>query len=526
MPVNTTHPTYGQMTGVWRKMRDTFAGQTAIKEAGTIYLPPLTSHIPDDKTTAAVAAARYNNYKSRAIFFGATENTIMAFKGMVLRKEVGLTAPDTAKSKALTDNLDLRGTSLSTFVGIAVQEMLVTSRLGLLVDFPTAAQRAEGQPEPSVADAERANIRPFVAMYKAEDIFNWRVESINNVATLSMVVLREFQNQIGGDFFVEQSTPVMRVLRLDQTTNGARVYLNETYVPEKVADGWKYPAAPTTSTVVLVNGQPINYLPFYFINATGTPDPEPSKPVLEALADMNLGHYRNMADYENALHQIGVPTVVLTGFTPVSMENADAQQPIYLGADSAIISSNDNAKADYLEFKGQGLTHIKAELEAKETRMAALGAAALLPPKSGVEAAETLNIRRQGETSVLAGIATAVEEAITNVLITMFGWDGQNTAKVFVKLNKEFVAKSMDAATLMALLKLNQAGKLPDEHFVEILKSGDVLPYDATVQDLEDMTGAGDLGTVKRTKAGKNATGGENSTDAANGGGAQGTGVA
>lgn len=515
MPVNTPHPLHKEFMPVWRKMRDTFKGQTAVKEAGPLYLPPLTSHLPDDQTTLQVAQKRYEAYKARAVFFGATENTIRAFKGMVLRKEPGLTAPDTPKSRALTDNMDLRGTSLSTMVGLAVQEMLVTSRLGFLVDFPAAQPRPADAPARSRADDERENIRPFAVMYGAENIINWRVEPVNNVATLTLVVLQEWQTSTAADIFVESVTPVCRVLRLDEAPDGSRFYANETYVPVRDGDAWKYPATPTTRVEVLVAGKPVKYIPFYFVTPSGSPSPDPEKPVLEALADVNLAHYRNSADHENALHQIGVPTPVLTGFTPtVGADGQQSQKPIYLGADSAIVSENENAKAEYLEFKGQGLDHLKNEMANKLSLMASLGAAALTPAKAAVESAESMGIRKQGETSVLASVSTSLEEALTNVLITMFGWDGQETAEVFLKLNKDYIARSVDASTLAVWLKYFQSGAMTAEQLVENLKGVDMLPYDATAQDIRDVADATDL------NVNRNATGGDSSTDGANGGAA------
>lgn len=511
MPVNTPHPLHKDFVPVWRKMRDTFKGQTAVKAAGDIYLPRLTSHMPDDQTTAQIALKRYEAYKSRALFFGATENTIRAFKGMVLRKAPGLTAPDTPKSRALTDNMDLRGTSLSTMVGLAVQEMLITSRLGFLVDFPAVGEDAPR----SRAEEERKNIRPFAVMYPAERIINWRVEPVNNVATLTLVVLEEWETSTASDVFVETVTPVCRVLRLDVDEAGNHFYANERYVPVKEGDTWKYPATPTTRIVVTVAGKPVPYIPFYFVTPSGSPAADPEKPVLEALADVNLAHYRNSADHENALHQIGVPTPVLTGFTPnVGADGQQSQKPIYLGADSAIVSENPEAKAEYLEFKGQGLDHLKNEMANKLSLMASLGAAALTPAKAAVESAESMGIRKQGETSVLSSVASSLEETLTNVLITMFGWDGQETAEVFLKLNKEFIGRSVDAQMLAVWLKYFQSGAMTAEQLVENLKGVDMLPYDATAQDIKDVADASDLNN--RT----NATGGSSSTDGANGGAA------
>ncbi len=527
MPIDSVHVDFNAQAKAWRKMRDCKAGQTAIKGGRDLYLPKLSNHQPDRQITRELAEARYTTYLARATFYGATENTISSFKGMVLRRGVDFKVPKGPVATQITDNLDLKGTSLPTMVGTAVEEMLTTSRLGLLVDLPTAPVRADGQPL-SVADMERANMRPFLVLYQAEAIRNWRMETVNNVSTLTMVVLLENTAEPDpADPFNTVVIPIYRVLKLVKEGNDW-VYRNQTFKPVQVqaeankGGGWLYPATPTTDVLVKVNGKTLNSIPFRFINPSGRPDPTPEKPVLEALADMNIAHYMNTADHENGLHLTGTPTPVFTGFPkPVPVKNNKGDvvkeaETIYLGSENAIITDNDQAKAFFLEFQGQGLTHLKNEIETKENRMAALGAAALRQRRAGVEAADAMEIERQGETSTLAGIATAIEEAFSNSLITMCQWAGLETSEeTFVRLNKNFFKKTMDAATMLANLKFLQSGAMTPEQFVEKMKEAEVLPADADANDMAEAAGETDMGSRNRdgvnaknpNDAGKNAGG-------------------
>ena len=109
VPVNSTHPDYDANAAAWLRARDVFAGEDAVKAAGTRYLPRLDSQ----------SETEFTAYKSRASFFNATARTVDGFVGLIFRRESAVKLPDdqSGVGKALAgfrDDADMLGTPLES----------------------------------------------------------------------------------------------------------------------------------------------------------------------------------------------------------------------------------------------------------------------------------------------------------------------------------------------------------------------------------------------------------------------------
>ena len=78
MPVNSTHPDYDLRISDWRKCRDAFEGEAAIKAAGPAYLP----------RASGLSTEEYNAYKERALFYSITNKSVSALAGMATPKSM------------------------------------------------------------------------------------------------------------------------------------------------------------------------------------------------------------------------------------------------------------------------------------------------------------------------------------------------------------------------------------------------------------------------------------------------------
>jgi hypothetical protein len=136
-----------------------------------------------------------------------------------------------------------------------------------------------------------------------------------------------------------------------------------------------------------------------------------------------------------------------------------------------------------MEFTGQGLTALKENKEGKETQMAMLGSRLLSSDKSGVEAFQTVAIRNNGETSILAGISLLASLGILASINIFTEWGGADTASNEFQINRDFMSVTMDAPTLLALLANVQAGTLSKESFFDLLQRGDVVDQDLTFEE-------------------------------------------
>ena len=461
MPVNSVHKEYAAKAKQWKVMRDTVAGQDAVHAAGKEYLPKLDTQTPDE----------FNAYVARANFYNATGRTVDAMRGMVFRKDP--TLKGSTALTALLDDVNLNGTSLVALAEQLVEELLTTTRVGVLVDFPQQPTQAI-----SVAQAEQLGQRPMMVLYTAESIINWRFTKLGNRQVLSMVVLEEQREQPTTDDGYEVKTDTQyRVLRL----------LDGVYVQEVWEAGDNGSYVLTQRITPLMGGAALKAIPFYIFGGKGlNMTAKLDVPVLKDLADVNLAHYRNSADYEHGLHRAGLPTPYVTGWRA----DPSGNNQVTIGPNSMLLLPDPQSTAGYMEFKGDGLKYITTEMQAKEQRMAALGATMLTPEKKAAAAAAALDIKRTGETSVLGGMVEGASNGLTAALKLFAEWAGEASTAVPVELNLDFTTTVLSAQDIEALVKAWQASAISFDVLIYNLKGGDVVPESMTADDIRDQLAA------------------------------------
>jgi hypothetical protein len=458
MPVDTQHPQYTKYSPVWRMLRDTIEGHRVVNDAGQTYLPALNGQTLEE----------YRAYLRRAVFFNAVGRVSEALSGMVFRKNPALTADVLGD---FVDDITGSGQPLNSFAQEVFGEVVDLGRCGVMVDY------ASGTGEPvTLTQAAQMGLRPYMALYKAEDIINWRVDVNNGGDMLTLVVLRE-RREDNSDPFTTKHVEQYRVLRLVEG-----VYTQELWLKTKQGFALAETYRP------LMNGQAMNYIPFRFFGGTdGTCGVVP--PLLEDLAYLNLAHYRNTADLEHGLHYTGLPTAVITGV----MANDTTYS---IGSGNAWVFENKDAKATFLEFTGQGLGPLKEAIKDKEQQMAALGARMLAPEKLAAESSDSISQRRLGETSTLAGLAHNVSRGLTVCLEWLRDWIPAQ-GDVAIQLNTDFTPRGMTAQDVTALLQAVTTGQISSQSFYEAMVRAEVLAGARTYQEereLIEQNGGDDLG--------------------------------
>jgi hypothetical protein len=448
--VNTQHPKYEKKLNQWKRCRDVVAGSDAIKDAGVAYLPALKDQTTDD----------YNAYKTRASFINYTWKTINALQGMLFRKQPEIKVASSVD--ALLKDVTMDGRSIFIFAQQIAIEDLTSGRVGILVDYPQG--NTEGL---TLADTAKLNLRPILAQYKAENIINWKQERIDNEMKLTLVVLMEDAALEGNEY--EHKTEIRyRVLDIKNKVYRQRVFrINEKGEDEQVGK----------DLIPVMNNKPLNYIPFIFIGIDDT-TPEVDEPPLIDLVDVNLDHYRLSADLKHGLHFGGLPTAVVSGYTPE--KECDK---LYVGSSSAWVFPDPQAKASYLEYTGQGLKPIADEMAADEQRMAILGARLLSAEKKATETAQTAQIHRAGESSILSAIANTISIGLSQALVTFSEWAGVK-GEASITLNTDFLPPEMTPQELTALLSGWQMGApgLSDQGLFDILQKREVIMPDVTLE--------------------------------------------
>ncbi|WDZ97970.1 DUF4055 domain-containing protein [Herbaspirillum sp. WKF16] len=477
MGVKYQHPDYVAMAPAWKRCRDAAAGQSAVHAAGEAYLPRLK-----DQDNAA-----YQAMVKRTPFFGATWRSIEGMLGMLFRKAPTITAPDEAKD--MLDDITLSGTPLTMLAKGLSEEAITVGRVGLFADYPVSA------PGTTLADAKVQNLRPSLAMYCAESIINWRFGKINNVHQLTMVVLVE-QRLDQKDEYEDTTVTQYRVLDLVTIAGGAAQYRVRVFEIRKDESGKEVDVQIGGDVYPTMGGKALTSIPFWIM---GIDDLTPTcdLPPLMDLVDMNFAHYMVSADYEHGCHFAGLPTPVVSGYTPQNGPNGEAPDKLYIGSATAWVFPQPEAKATYLEFTGQGLQALENNLERKERQLAILGARMLESAKKAAEAAETAGIHRAGEQSVLASTAQTLSMGIQRALVVLFEWAGL-TGDVVFELNRDFFPMPMSSDDLLALTTALQSGAISFETYFAQLQAGEVIAASRNVEE-EDAARKKDVPAPAKT---------------------------
>jgi len=414
MPINSTHPKYKTRESQWRKCRDAFEGEDAIKKAGTTYLPKLKGQSDDD----------YKSYKGRALFYSITAKSVSALVGMATSKAPKIEYPDSM-------DIYFNGSRMIQFsevYSLVLSEVLLQSRCGVLVDMP-----ADGGD-------------PYPAVYQAEDIINWRMDEGGK---LRMVILREEVDDFV-DEYETNSVIQYRELRLTDDN----VYTQRIYNAEGV-----FIDEPTP----VVRGKPLDYIPFFTVNPIGTGLTD-HKPLMLDIANINISHYLSSADLEHGRHFTGLPTPVVIG--------ADSNSDLYIGSTKFLIIPDKGGDAKYLEFTGQGLQSLEKAMTEKQSLLASMSARLLDNSSRGSEAADAVKLRYMSETASLTTVVNAVSIILNMTYKLIAQIKGESESDFNLTLDTDFMESILSGPDMTALFNGYISGAISKETLVFNLRKG------------------------------------------------------
>ena len=442
MAVNDTNTQYDYYSDLWKRCRDANEGQIAIHNAGKKYLARLSGQTDDE----------FKAYIERTPFYEATGRTVQGLCGTVFRKTPVI---ESGGMEAYLENVTSTGINLTSLSENATKQVLIVGRVGYLVDYPQAVGVQ------TRAEQEAMNIRPFVREYKAESIINWRTDIINNMEVLTQVRLSEVVVEYDDTDYTEKEIERVRVLALENNVYSQRIY-------EKQKGRDKTEWVMIDEIIPTIRGASLSYIPFVFMSQYDN-EPDVKNPPLSGLVNMNISHYKTVADLEHGAHYTALPTAYVTG---VQSEDGEAQ--VYrIGSGTAWSFVDPSTKVGFLEFTGQGLGSLKELKDDKEQLMASLGAQMLTPSLRRNESTETAQMRHMGENSVLASLTKAVERGINEILRIMAEW--LNVTPATIALNTDFTPAKIDPAMMRELLMALQAGRISQETYFEQLKQGEII---------------------------------------------------
>ena len=470
--VSFVNPALASLLPQYYLIRDAISGEPAIKDAALKYLPAPEA-LTDDATRK-----RYDDYKSRAVFYNVSRRTLGGLSGQVFMRDPVIKLP--SQLSAIEANASGSGISLVQQAKKAVNYTLAYSRCGIHVDYPDTRSAAGESGVVTVAQMESNRIRPTLNLYSPIEIINWRVVENGAEDELSLVVLLESYISSDDGFEIKDAAQ-FRVLRLDDAGN----YVQEIW-REPQPTKYKVGDIPKTKnfqvheivTPTGPDGNSLRFIPFFFIGGENN-DPSPDNPSFYDLASLNIAHYRNSADYEESCFIVGQPTPVATGIT--EQWNTDVLGgKLNFGSRGGIILPQ-GATAQLLQASEN--TMIKEAMEIKERQMIALGAK-LVEQKSVQRTATEAKQEKASEGSVLLSSALNVQDAYNKALAVAATFANVEGSEIVFELNTDFDIVNMTPEERRQTIEEWQKGAITFTEMRAILrKAGTATEDDKTAKE-------------------------------------------
>jgi hypothetical protein len=453
MPIDSQHPEYTSNLNLWRKVRDCAEGSQAVKSGKTKYLPQ-----PNPSDNSRDNTERYDAYVARASYVNFTGATLDGMLGMVFREPETVELP--TQLEYLLDNANGAGLTLNQMARRAAWDLLATGREGLLVDYPAVESGL------SVAEISSRNIQANILIYPAESVINWRTEVVGAITKLTMVVLREPTQVIDPDGYSSTEYIYHRVLRLDQSVYTSTLYDEQGAIV--------YESIPRKS-----DGSTWDVIPFIFCGAQNNDERVDKAPLLD-IADLNIAHYHNSADFEESCFLVGQPTPVVAGLSQHWVEEVLKNGmmigsrriiPLPVGGTASLLQASPNQMPD----RG---------MEMKELQLVRVGAR-LIQDNTGSETAEAAKIRFAGQNSKLGALVGNLESAIQQCLVWCAWFMGAPDTEIVYEMNREFYAKTADPQLIVAQIQLLDRGVIAMQDVRYTLREHGVLSPDRTDEDID-----------------------------------------
>lgn len=447
MPVDTRHSEYAYHHTEWTEIRDAYAGEQAVKGKNQTYLPVPSGY------DEGVTDARYQAYLKRARFPELVAPALRAIMGTLFRRPITVELP--TKLSYIEQSATPEGLSLNELIQAIAEEVILTARVPIFVD------RMDG------------SSLPYLNIAQAEQLINWRESFEDGQTKLTLAVIQSvFAEPDPDDPFMDKPYHEWLVLQLDEGRYVQRLYRKNENDTE--------PSEIATSEPALI-GEAFDEIPLWVIGSTGTGIKHDVKPML-GIARLAVSIYQQYADYRQALYMSAQPTAVLTG---VSRNDPDC--PNTVGGGVLWVISNPDAKAEYLEFDGQGVEKQRQSIADDFDQALQLGAVMTTGTRKAAESGEALRIRQGVQTATLRSIVDAIEDGVNSAIRFAAKWVNANPDEVKVEMNRDFIEDRLSSSDITALVAAWQSGAFPRSILWNNLRRTEIIPQQMTDEDIAEL---------------------------------------
>lgn len=445
--IDSKHPQYTALRmAEWALLRAAADGESAIKAAGTKYLPMPSgfASLPDQGKSA------FAGYMERASFPEILAPSISALIGIAHGKEIQIEIPDALEY--LWEDADGDGMPLEKLHRKITRELLLIGRYGLLADAP------EGGGE------------PYLAGYVGESVINWDAE---------FFVLDESGPRRKG--FDWEQIVRYRVLAMDGGSYVQQVYEGKT--GDAVAA-----AVPAT-----IGGKTMAEVPFAVASAVDVRPDIRTAPLI-GVARAAKAIYQLDADQRWQLYMSGQETLVGINCDP----------PATVGAGVSIgVKGVEGMPVDvkYVSPSCSGIEAHAAKIEDKRTEAVQAGARLLEQSESVQESGSARSLRFASETATLLTVLQSSCALLERGLRYVAMMKGLPVEGIVVKPPSSLLDTTMTPSEAEALVRIWQQGAISYETLHDNLLRGGIASPERDADAEFALRDAEDVGEEDESEA-------------------------
>lgn len=443
-------PAYARYMQDLQLVRDLHRGTVGMRKAGQRYLPQEEGESLKNYQSRLKRSVLTNNYK----------RTLEKLAGQVFSEDIEPSndLPDAVYE--LLPNIDLEGSSISTFMYNAFYAAMHKGVCHVMVEYP----QVQGNTR---ADHLRAGARPYWTLIDPECVIGWRHQYLGGRKVLTQLRVLETVEVESGKYGVE----TVQRLRLYEPGRW-KVFQLDT----KSSD-WREALDPETGQV-MEGTTSLDYIPLVTLMLGERTSEMTAIPCLQGLAELNCLHWQSASDQRNILHYARLIT-----FFGKCLDVDEGGQVIF-GANRLIHTTSPDGDLRVVEHSGQGIEAGRNDLKDLEAAMALFGLQLLLPKVSGQTA--TQNAIEKGEAdSALLAWTRQMQSCLQTLLSYTCDWLGINAQGELVPYTG--FADSFASTDTQVLLEGFKAGLLPRELVIGELKERGVIGTDYDMIEVARM---------------------------------------
>lgn len=449
--VETPSPIVAENEAKRQLCRDLVGGTDKMIGAGVRWLIPHPGEMEAGQPNA--------NYQIRLksnILTNFLSDSIDKQVGKIFSKPIELAKDVAAEIAAICENIDRQGRNLNSFM-MDVSKAAFCDGIGyILADYPKVSGVR------TAAEEKALGVRPYAVHIKAHNLLEVLSEQIGGVETITRIRIKEEICKPSDGWNYEEVEQV-RVLRRED--NGAVVY--ELW-QENEDEEWIQIEEGATAF------QSIYLIPVY-TNRTGFMQGLPPN---QAVAELNLRHWRSMSEQINALSFQRFAMLSATGVTEDSIIN--------IGPSKLLRSNNPEAKFTFVEPTGKGVEMGRLDLESIEAAIQSAPVNTRIE-NGGKVTATAAAIDSAEANAGLKAIAQGIQDSIEQLFMAfaeMMGMGSDAGGEVVV--NTDFAEKHGTDAGLTSIDKARALGDISKAGYLNTLKWRGELPSEFDIDaDIE-----------------------------------------